>query len=88
MVSATRYTTPPELAERMQVKLSKIYAWIRSGELHAINVSDGDERPRWRITEADIVAFERQRKTAVHAVDSRRRTQAIPTPSKDHFTGA
>ena len=88
MVSATRYITPPELAKRMQVKLAKIYAWIRSGELHAINVSDGDERPRWRITEADVSDFERRRRTTAHAVSNRRRTRSLPTPAKDHFSEA
>ena len=82
MVSATRYITPPELAKRMQVKLAKIYTWIRSGELHAINVSDGEERPRWRLTEADVSDFERRRRTT--AAPAVRRRKTIPQPAKKH----
>ena len=44
MIATTRYITPPELAQRWHVKLANIYAWIRSGELNAINMSSGEER--------------------------------------------
>jgi hypothetical protein len=35
----------------------KILAWIRSGQLHAVNVGDGAQRPRFRISEADLQLF-------------------------------
>ena len=88
MIATTRYITPPELAKRWHVKLANIYSWIRSGELNALNMSTGEERPRWRLTEADVSDFERRRRTTAHAVSNRRRTRSLPTPAKDHFSEA
>ena len=39
VATASHYLTPPQLAQRWQVKISKIYAWINSGELVAANMS-------------------------------------------------
>lgn len=45
------YFTPPELARELGVAAEKIIAWIRSGELAAIDVSErrGNGRPRYRV---------------------------------------
>ena len=54
--------TPPELAARLGVKADKVVAWIRSGELRALNAATKPGgRPRWLIDEADVAAFEARR---------------------------
>lgn len=53
--------SPPQYAKRLGVSSDKILIWIRSGELRAIDVSNGNERPRYLIDLADIVAFEQRR---------------------------
>jgi len=58
---ATRFLTPPAVAERYGVDVHKIIGWIRRGELHAVNVGDGSQRPRYRISPADLAAFEAAR---------------------------
>jgi hypothetical protein len=57
--------SPPVLAERWGLACEKIVAFIRSGELRAINVaSRGSTRPRSLIDEKDIRAFKQQRRVA------------------------
>jgi len=48
---AYRWLTPPQLAEIMGVEPPKVIAWIKRGELRAVNVADclNAKRPRWRI---------------------------------------
>lgn len=59
MTSPTAYVTPPALARRYGVSIDKVLGWIRRGELRAINLADRlGGQPRWRISEADIAAFE------------------------------
>ena len=82
VATPTHYLTPPQLAKRWQVKLANIYAWIASGELRALNMSTGSERPRWRLTEADVSDFERRRRTT--AAPAVRRRKTIPQPAKKH----
>ena len=56
--------TPPEYARRLGVKSDAIYAWIRSGELRAVDVSaKRGGKPTWRIPVDAIVAFEESRTT-------------------------
>ncbi len=63
--------TPPQYAQSLGVKAEKVLAWIRSGELRAIDASTRPgRRPRYLIDLADILVFE-QRRTV--AADGRRR---------------
>lgn len=56
------YTTVPQIAERFGVKPEKIVAWIRTGELRAMNVAQrAGGRPRYRINPADLADFENRR---------------------------
>ena len=59
MASPSRqWLTPPQLAAELAVKPSSVLAWIRGGELRAIDVSrPGSRRPRFRIHCSDIIAF-------------------------------
>lgn len=53
--------TPPQYAKQLGVSTSKILDWIHSGELRAINVGNGNLRPRFLIDIEDISAFENRR---------------------------
>lgn len=54
--------TPPEIASLWGVATTKILAWIRSGELRAIDASTKrSKRPRYLIDVEDLKAFEEKR---------------------------
>lgn len=58
MSTATSYDlTVKCVSKRLNVNELKIGAWIRAGELRAINVSSGKKLPRWRISETDLKDF-------------------------------
>ncbi len=73
-------TTPPKYAEELGVNADKVLAWIRSGELCAIDVSaKRGGRPRWRITPEAITEFEARRSAMVPAkTTTRRRRRTSP----------
>ena len=55
----TKTVTPSVVAERYGCKPETVIGWIRAGELRAIDVSSkGSKKPRFRIDEADLAAFE------------------------------
>ena len=73
-LDATRYLSPPEVAERYGVAPSKVLGWIRRGELRAVNVvATLGGRPRFRISPADLVAFETRREAGPQPRVTRRR---------------
>ena len=77
MHNATRYRTPPEVADLYAVNANKVLGWIRSGELRATNVAASlIGRPRWRISPADLAVFE-QRRSAITPPKSRPRRKAV-----------
>jgi hypothetical protein len=54
--------TPPQLAKLWGVSTAKIIAFIRSGELRAVNLAASNRnRPRYSIDVRDIEAFEQAR---------------------------
>jgi len=54
--------TPPALAREYGVDVQKILAWIKRGELRAVNLAtDPNGRPRYAIDRADILTFELSR---------------------------
>ena len=57
-----RKLTPPEIAGRFGVDVMKVLAWIKTGELRAINGATriGD-RPRYLVDVADLEEFEARR---------------------------
>ena len=68
------FLTPPELAEHLGVKASKVITWIKNGELEALNVAtDPGGRPRFRISREAVKKFEQ-----------RRATQPLPKPPKKY----
>lgn len=57
-----RKLTPPEIARRFGVDSAKVHAWIRSGELKAIDgATRKGERPRFLVDVDDLRAFEQSR---------------------------
>lgn len=73
--------TPPKVAERYGISADKVIAWIRAGELRAIDVATRrGERPRYLIDEQDLAAFERSREVvpASPRVKARKRPARSP----------
>lgn len=77
-----RKVTPPELAAEWGISPAKVVAFIRRGELRAINVANAHcSRPRYLIDRADIERFEKARQVIPDGGRSptqrlRRKTQA------------
>jgi excisionase family DNA binding protein len=65
--------TVGEIAERYGVTEHTVLGWIRSGELKAVNVGRraGSKKPRWRVSQAAVAAFEAAR-SATPATEGRR----------------
>lgn len=78
MPEQTRLTAK-QFAEHMDVPLPKVYAWILSGELRALDVSlkPGCGNPRWRIPVEAIKEFEEARSNRQPAAP-----QAEPAPAR------
>lgn len=58
----SKWLTPPQVARARGVKPAKVLAWIATGELEAVNHAGSvTGRPRWRISDAALAAFDRAR---------------------------
>ena len=69
----TNAISPAEYAGRLGVGIHKILAWIKAGELAAVNVaSKCSSRPQWRLPPSAIEAFERNRAAQPPATKTRR----------------
>ncbi len=56
----TRYLTPAQVAERLQVTEFTVYKWLRAGELRSVKLGR-----LWRISEGDLAEFLGERRGAV-----------------------
>lgn len=66
--------SPRQLAQQWGLDCRKILGWIRTGELSAFNVSrDPRDKPRWRITPQDALAFQMRRAAQPETAPTRRR---------------
>jgi hypothetical protein len=74
----TSFITPPAVAKLYGVDAHKVLSWIRTGELKAMNVGDGTQRPRYRISPADLAAFEAARSAGPQPKVSRVRRHKNP----------
>ena len=72
--------TPPTLAKRWGCTPETVLALIRAGRLTAFTLSPpGSKRPRWRITEEAVLAFERgEQSQLVPKADKRQRRRSQP----------
>lgn len=69
----TRYLTPPEIATRFGCKPETVIAWIRNGELAALNLARrGSMRPRYRVSPEALGTFERARSVVPKAAPVRK----------------
>ncbi|MEL6110124.1 MAG: helix-turn-helix domain-containing protein [Planctomycetota bacterium] len=74
-----KYLTPKQAAEIIGVGQDHIVHLIHSEVLAASNVSLGKKRPRWKISEDDIVAFmERRQKKSPPKRRPRRKLREVP----------
>jgi hypothetical protein len=74
MTTSRQKISPPELAARWGIDPAKVIAWIRAGELRAIDASTHPGgRPRYLIDVADILIFEQRRSATPAPAAPRRR---------------
>ena len=67
------YLSPSDIAVSRGINVLKVLTWIKSGELKAVNVATCAGRlPRWRISPADLEAFDAARAAVPQAPVSRR----------------
>lgn len=62
MSSEPKDLTVEQVAEELQVHKNRVYSWIQSGELAAIDIGRRGKHS-YRISRADLDAFKRARKT-------------------------
>jgi excisionase family DNA binding protein len=76
-----------QVAARLYVGDDKIRDWIKNGEMEALNVASRlGKRPRWRISEEALVAFERKRSsTASVTAPPTRRQKAKDEGVEEYF---
>jgi excisionase family DNA binding protein len=69
-----------DICNRFGVHEHTVLAWVHSGELKAVNVGValGKKKPRWRITEAALAAFEELRANRPAPPRTYRRRQHQP----------
>lgn len=73
--------TPPARAKELGITPEKIIAFIRAGELHAINVAaPGATRPRYVITDEAWREFLQRRAARPDAKPPKRRPKSEPYP--------
>ena len=70
-----RRYTPREIAESRGVSVDTVRSWIHSGQLRAVNLARaaGSRKPRWRVSETDLAAFELARSNTPAPKPTRRR---------------
>jgi hypothetical protein len=74
-----------DLCRRWKIGSDKIHAFIRKGELVAINVAASlSGRPQWRISPEAVELFERRRSSTPPAKPQRRRRQS---QALDYYPG-
>ena len=67
------YLSPSDIAVSRGINVLKVLTWIKSGELKAVNVATCAGRlPRWRISPADLEAFDAARAAVPQAPVTRR----------------
>jgi hypothetical protein len=72
--ASPRALSPQDVAQRLAIKPEKVIAWIRSGDLRALNTAattGPGRRPRYKISPADLAAFETARQTSPPAAPHR-----------------
>lgn len=72
------YLAPSDIARSRGVSVLKVLGWIKSGELRAVNMATQAGRlPRWRISPADLEAFDAARAAVPQVPVSRRARRKV-----------
>lgn len=80
--------TPPQLAASRRLRLGKVLSWIHSGQLAAVNCAENvGGRPRWRISQQALDAFDaaRSNRNQVAAPMARRQRKASTAEITEYF---
>jgi hypothetical protein len=75
-VNSRAWYSPADIARERGVRLSKVRAWIASGELVAVNVAERTGhgfRPRWRVSAEALATFDRARSSKPTVAPKRNR---------------
>jgi transposase len=69
--------TVHDIQKRYGVRVHTVLQWIRAGELRAVNVARkvGARRPRWRVSQEAVEAFEQLRSSTPPPPRARRRKE-------------
>jgi len=68
------WLTPPQLARELGIRPGKVLAWVRAGELTAVDMAQNrGGRPRYRIARRAVDAFLAARAVVPRATTPRRR---------------
>jgi hypothetical protein len=74
------WLTPPQIARQRGIRVGSVLLWIRRAELRAVNhAANPRGRPRWRVSTADLAAFDQARSNraaVVTPLPRRRRPEA------------
>jgi len=84
-VNATnRWLSPPQVAEQLGIDPGKVIAWIRAGQLAAVNVAENvGGRPRYRIAPEALESFLAGRSTTPQPKPARRKAATF---KRKYFT--
>lgn len=78
--------TPADIARERKLRVSKVLTWIRTGELEAINLAEKRTgRPRWRISDEALAAFDAARSNRVRLPVRARRQRRAASESIQFF---
>lgn len=78
-----QYQSPPEVAKELRISVDRVLHWIKSGKLRAVNLSEGIERPRWKVDPDDLAAFLAGRSNHTTAKPVRE-SRLVVKPRKQH----
>jgi hypothetical protein len=77
--------TPREVATFLHVRPARVRAWIKSGELAAINTAPSCSRPRFIVLPHHLFAFERGRRAFVAAARKKGKARPLVPGCPDYF---
>jgi len=86
-LSPNQFLTPPAVGRLLGCGADKVLRLIETGELKAANLSGGNQRPRWRISPADIQDLLDRRSNTAKASSSpapSRKRRMIPVAPKKY----
>ncbi len=85
-MTATTFT-PHEISQRYRVNINVVLDWLKTGELQGFSVTrtPDPKKPRWRISEDALAAFELRRTVGTTVVPASKRRRPASSPVIDFF---